>query len=243
MASVGEKAREYAVFGQGRVGANIAVWLELLGHRVLRLSREDAGDRIACAAAIREADAICVAIPDGALAKWHEDWKSEIATKRAIHFSGALTIAGITGYHPLYSFPRRVLPREVLHAIAFARAPDAPPLAAIFPGAMNPDFVVVNEKRALYHALAVLSGNFAAALWNETAMVAQAQLGLPAGAILAPYLAGVVDRFAEAPMNSLTGPVARRDRQTVEANLKALDGEPRLQAAYRAFLALSWPDF
>jgi len=68
-------------------------------------------------------------------------------------------------------------------------------------------------------------------------------VGLAPDAVLAGYLAGVVERFRESPLDSMTGPVARRDRASVEANLAALAGEPRLTALYQAFLSSAWPDF
>ena len=61
--------------------------------------------------------------------------------------------------------------------------------------------------------------------------------------MLASYLSGVVERFRESPFDSLTGPVARRDQATVEANLKALQGEPKLASLYRSFLEAAWPAF
>jgi predicted short-subunit dehydrogenase-like oxidoreductase (DUF2520 family) len=53
----------------------------------------------------------------------------------------------------------------------------------------------------------------------------------------------LVDRFREHPFDSMTGPVKRRDRATVEANLAALENEPELVSLYATFLALAWPDF
>ncbi|MBY0421626.1 MAG: DUF2520 domain-containing protein, partial [Parvularculaceae bacterium] len=103
-------------------------------------------------------------------------------------------------------------------------------------------FPVAEADRAVNHALAVVSGNFATFLWNESAKAAAGRLGLDPATLFAPYFASLVDRFVENPADSLTGPVARRDAATVEANLAALESEPRLYAAYEAFLGLAWPD-
>jgi predicted short-subunit dehydrogenase-like oxidoreductase (DUF2520 family) len=173
---------------------------------------------------------------------WCEQWRGALAGKRAIHFSGVRVIKGLPGYHPLYSFPAAPLEPAAFGRIAIAREPDAAPFAALLPGADNPEFVVRDEDRALYHALAVVSGNFAAHLWNETASAFAARLGPNAGEVMAAYFDSVVARFRESPFASLTGPVARRDAATVTANLKALSGEPRLETLYRAFLESAWPD-
>ncbi|MEE2692482.1 MAG: DUF2520 domain-containing protein [Pseudomonadota bacterium] len=234
----------YVIFGNGRVGASIGAWLRHLGHRATTVARAEAAAQAPpVLAAIAEADVVAAAIPDGAIAAWRRAFAPALDGKRAIHFSGALLVDGLYSYHPLYSFPRTPLPPEAMNRIAFARQEGAPPLREIIPGAPNPEFAVADRDRAYYHALAVLSGNFAAYLWNETAKGLAGRLGLKPEEVLAGYLEGVVARFAESPFDSLTGPVARRDRASAEANLAALAGEPRLEALYRAFLASAWPDF
>lgn len=231
------------IFGAGRVGTSLARYAAHLGNEVSIVSRGEAlSDRAAVSTRIGKADLVAAAIPDDRLADWREEWAAEIGDRRAIHFSGALTIAGLRSYHPLYSFPIEALAPATMARIAIAREEGAPHFASILRGAANPEFVVRAEDRPYYHALAVLSGNFAAHLWNETAKGVAARFGLPPEEILGTYLAGVVDRFRESPFDSLTGPVARQDAKTVAANLAALAGEPRLKALYEAFLASAWPD-
>lgn len=227
-----------AIFGPGRVGKSFCAYALSIGAQATLLSRADAAE-----GAVARADLVVVAIPDDALTSWLDHWRARLADKRAIHFSGARVIAGLPGYHPLYSFPATPLSPSEFGRIAIAREPGAAPFAAIVPGATNPEFIVKNEDRALYHALAVVSGNFAAHLWNETAAAFTAHLGPNAGAAMGAYLDSVVARFRENPSASLTGPLARRDGATVRANLDALVGEPRLLALYRAFLQSAWPDW
>lgn len=229
---------QIVIFGQGRVGRSFAAYAASLGFKTRLLARgEDA------AAHVARAGLVAAAIPDDALAGWFKTWQGALQGKRAVHFSGARVIAGLPGYHPLYSFPSAPLAPLEFGRIAIAREPGAAAFAAILPGANNPEFIVRDEDRAFYHALAVVSGNFAAHLWNETATAFAARLGPDAGAIMSAYFGSVVARFGEAPLSSLTGPVARRDAATVRANLEALAGEPRLLALYRAFLASAWPDW
>jgi len=227
------------IFGPGRVGRSLAAFAASLGHEAALLGRKDAAQ---ASAAIAGADVVAAALPDDALEAWFAEHRDRLAGKRALHFSGARVIEGLPGYHPLYSFPATPLDPRVFSTIAIARAPDAAPFSAIVPGADNPEFTVAAADRAFYHALAVVSGNFAAHLWNETAIAFEARLGPAAGAALAAYFESLVDRFRESPTASLTGPVARRDRETVAANLEALGGAPRLRALYEAFLKSAWPD-
>jgi predicted short-subunit dehydrogenase-like oxidoreductase (DUF2520 family) len=234
--------RRFLIFGPGRVGRSIKAYVRHLGHEATLLSRAEAEAEKA-RTLIKEADVVAAAIPDSALPAFSTQWAPALDGKMAIHFSGALTIDGIWSYHPLYAFPPSALPPEAMRAVAFAREEKAPPLAEIIPGAPNPEFVVKAEDRAYYHALAVLSGNFASFLWNKAAMGFSSRLKIDPETIVASYLSGLVDRFREHPFDSMTGPVKRRDRATVEANLAALENEPELVSLYATFLALAWPDF
>ena len=234
----------YVIFGTGRVGPSMAGWLAHLGHSVIVITHGEAAARSpACLSALASCDVAAAAVPDGAIAGWREMFRPELEGKLAIHFSGALLVEGLYSYHPLVSFPRTPLAPEMMDRIVFARQDGAPPFGEAFPGAPNPSFAVADADRAYYHALAVLSGNFAAYLWNETAKGLAGRLGLNPADVLAPYLEGIVARFAESPYDSLTGPVARRDRASIDANLSALTGEPRLERLYRAFLDSAWPDY
>lgn len=226
------------IFGAGRVGRSFGAYAASLGGEVTLLSRGDDG-----AAAVACADLVGAAIPDDALASWFSQWEKPLTGKRRFHFSGARVIAGLPGYHPLYSFPVAPIDPAAFACIAIAREPGAAPFSALLPGAKNPEFIVRDEDRAFYHALAVVSGNFAAHLWNETAAAFTARLGPEAGEVLGAYFGSVIARFVESPTSSLTGPVARRDAATVKANLEALAGEPRLKGLYRAFLRSAWPEW
>lgn len=232
------------IFGTGRVGASIAPYASHLGNEVSTVSHAMAAtDPSAVRALIKASNIVAAAIPDDRLRAWWDEWRTDIGKRPAIHFSGAVTIEGVRSYHPLYSFPAHPLDPAIVGKIAIAREEGAPPFASAFPGAPNPEFVVTAGDRPYYHALAVLSGNFAAHLWNEAARGFAGRFGLPPEAILSSYLSGVVDRFRENPLDSMTGPVARRDTGTVAANLEALEDEPRLKALYEAFLESAWPGY
>ena len=235
---------KYAIFGAGRVGANMTLYLESLGHKVTLITHAMArSDASACRAAIADADFIAAAVPDDGIAAWRDQWADAIGDKTVIHFSGAARIEGAYAFHPLYSFPPGAVSDDVMKTIAFACPDNGPAFNDVFPDAPNPNFQIADEDRARYHAFAVLSGNFAAYLWNETAKELAQFSGLAPETIMSGYLTSVVDRFLESPTDSLTGPVARRDVKTVEANLDALGASPKLQRLYRAFIDAAWPDY
>ncbi len=234
----------YVIFGAGRVGVNMTRYLTFLGHGVSLISHAEAKtDPDACRAKIRAADIVAAAAPDDRLADWRDQWAPDLVGKIAIHFSGAARIDGVYAFHPLYSFPPDAVAPETMKQIAFACPREGPAFGDVFPGAENPHFKISDEDRARYHALAVLSGNFAAYLWNETAKEISAFSGLPPETVMGGYLASIIDRFVESPEASLTGPVARRDAKTVAANLEALAATPKLRGLYESFLEAAWPDY
>ncbi len=234
----------YTIFGQGRVGANMASYLEHLGHDVSLISRTQAETmRRECAQLIDNAEIIAAAIPDDRLQPWHDEWRDEIRAKTAVHFSGAVSIDGMVGFHPLYSFPKSLLSVGAMEQIAFACPSGGASFGDVFPRAPNPHFEIADGDRARYHALAVLSGNLASYLWNETAKELAVYTGMPPEKIMASYLGSILEGFVENPTSSLTGPIARHDNATVDKNLASLTGDPKLKGLYEAFLAAAWPDY
>lgn len=240
----GPNEMRYVIFGSGRVGSAMAAYLTSLGEGLRLIPHAQARDEPdQCRAWIDEAEIVAAAIPDDALAAWRRYWAGAIGQKLAIHFSGAAAIENMYAYHPLYSFPKGPVAPEVMAGVPFACPANGPPFKEVFPGAGNPNFELADSDRARYHALAVLSGNLSAFLWNRTAGPFQDLSGLRAQEIMGVYLQSLIDRFLETPEDSLTGPVARRDGETVKANMAALQGEPELTAFYKAFLDAAWPDY
>lgn len=234
----------YVIFGAGRVGVNLSGYLTDLGHQVALISHDEAkSNPERCRKRVADADIVAAAIPDDAIADWRDQWIGDLGGKIAIHFSGAARVEGVAAFHPLYSFPPQKVQPAKLEKIAFACPKCGPAFADVFPGAPNPHFEIADADRARYHALAVLSGNFAAYLWNETSKELAQFTGLDPEVVMGGYLASIIDRFLESPSASLTGPVARRDANTVAANLDALSAQPNLKRLYEAFVNEAWSDY
>jgi predicted short-subunit dehydrogenase-like oxidoreductase (DUF2520 family) len=89
-------------------------------------------------------------------------------------------------------------------------------------------FEVADADRALYHAAAVIGGNYLVTL-HEVAGRLLAQVGAPPEAIV-PLMTRTIENGFE-----LTGPIARGDWSTVEAHLAVLEERaPDLVPFYRA---------
>jgi predicted short-subunit dehydrogenase-like oxidoreductase (DUF2520 family) len=96
-------------------------------------------------------------------------------------------------------------------------------------------FEVADADRTLYHAAAVIGGNFVVTLWRVATRLLE-EVGAPPEAIV-PLMARTIENGFD-----LTGPIARGDWTTVEAHLAALEErDPDLVPLYRALAEATRP--
>ncbi|MCA9572941.1 MAG: DUF2520 domain-containing protein, partial [Myxococcales bacterium] len=103
--------------------------------------------------------------------------------------------------------------------------PEALEAARWLAGRLGMRAIEVSGDRRLYHASAVIAGNFATVLLAEAARVLAAA-GVPledAPGLLAPLaLQSLRNAVLDGPAASLTGPVARGDEGTLQGHREAL---------------------
>ena len=96
-------------------------------------------------------------------------------------------------------------------------------------------FEVADADRTLYHAAAVIGGNFLVTLFRVATRLLE-QAGAPPEAIV-PLMTRTIENGFD-----LTGPIARGDWTTVEAHLAALEArDPDLVPLYRALAEATRP--
>jgi predicted short-subunit dehydrogenase-like oxidoreductase (DUF2520 family) len=212
------------VVGAGRLGTALAASLRELGIAV--------DGPTGRGEAPRDCDAIVLCVPDGEIPAA----AAAVAGAAPLigHTSGAtpLSALGATaafGLHPLQTFTEEsgglsafagagcAIAGSTAEALAFAAA-----LAQAL--GMTP-FEIDDEGRAAYHAAASVTSNFVVTLQAAAERIA-AGAGLEAEEarrLLVPLLRRTVDNLAElGPRDALTGPVARGDDATVEAQRRAV---------------------
>jgi predicted short-subunit dehydrogenase-like oxidoreductase (DUF2520 family) len=137
--------------------------------------------------------------------------------------------------HPLISFPARDTSFAGAYAAVAGNTPRAAETAEAIAWALELRPVRVAESdRALYHASASLAANaLVALLWDAERMAAS--VGLPREA-LAPLASGAVEAWkARGAAAALTGPVVRRDEETVARQHEAVAARhPELLALWTA---------
>lgn len=206
------------VVGRGRVGAAIAARLAERGRL---------GDASA-------PDLVLLCVPDAAIA---DVARAVPLGPWVAHVSGATPLEALAPHgarfsmHPLQTFTRARGADQldgawaaVTGATAEARAAGRE-LAALL--GLTP-FDLADERRAVYHAGAVIAGNYLVTLYRAASRALEAA-GAPPEALV-PLMRRTIDNgFA------LTGPIARGDWTTVDAHVQALDAAlPDLVPMYTA---------
>lgn len=208
------------ILGRGRLGRTLALVLERVGHRVDLRGRNE----------VPLGEVVLLTVPDAALA----DAARTIPSGRIVlHCSGAADLEALRphrpagSFHPLMTFPGPATAIPELRDVpaAVAGDPEAVEAAEIIAASLGMRAFRVPGDRRLYHAAAVMAGNFATVLLAEAAKVLVAA-GVPASdapGLLAPLaLHSLHNAAAFGPATALTGPVARRDEATIQRHRDAL---------------------
>lgn len=212
------------IVGAGRVGTALARALSETGVEVAGPAGR--GERPS------HCDAIVLCVPDTEIAS-----AAEVVTAAAPlvgHTSGAtpltaLAHAGVPGFglHPLQSFAHPGVGFEGAGAAVAGTTPEALAFATELAErlGMTP-FEIDDEGRAAYHAAASVASNFLVTLEAAAETIA-AGAGLEredARRLLLPIVRQTVENVGElGPEAALTGPVARGDAATVEAQRAAVE--------------------
>lgn len=168
-------------------------------------------------------------VPDRAIA---EVARALDGSAPVLHCSGATDLQPLQhlpergSLHPLMSFPGPELGLPDLAGVpaAIDGTPEALRLAEQLAFDLGLRPVRITGDRRLYHAAAVLAGNFTTVLLAQAA-AALAPLGLDeaeAVALLRPLALASVQNAAPSPARALTGPAARGDLTTLQNHQRAL---------------------
>ena len=212
------------IVGAGRVGTALA--------RALREAGVDVDGPLGRGERPSGCDAIVLCVPDAEIAS-----AAEVVTAAAPlvgHTSGATSVAALAhagvpafGLHPLQSFAHPGVRFEGAGAAVAGTTPEALAFATELAErlGMRP-FEIDDEGRAAYHAAASVASNFLVTLQAAAEQVA-AGAGLEredARELLLPLVRQTVENVgALGPEAALTGPVARGDEATVEAQRAAVE--------------------
>ncbi|MEZ0392963.1 MAG: DUF2520 domain-containing protein [Pseudobdellovibrionaceae bacterium] len=225
----------YLVIGAGRAAQNFVCYFKLLGLQFEQWNRHETTQKLKVQ--LQTATHVLLLISDRAISEFHQTHLSNYPGQ-TLHFSGALEVPGVISVHPLMTFTDRLFSLEDYKKIPFVTTSQED-FSKLLPGLPNPSFYLNPEKKAYYHALCVLSGNFTTLLWQKMNEGLR-ELGLPEG-IQIPYMEQIFKNLKDNPGAALTGPLMRKDLQTVLANDRALSQDSSREI-YRAFVHTYFPE-
>jgi predicted short-subunit dehydrogenase-like oxidoreductase (DUF2520 family) len=229
-------AGRLAILGAGRAGGSI-------GRAAAQAGLETTVGR--AEADLPRADVVLICVPDKAIGSVCDEVASALRPGTLVgHVSGATPLAALEGarargcetfsLHPLQTIPT---PQTDLSgapcAIAAATRVGLEAARELAERLGMRPFEVPEESRAAYHAAAAMASNFLIALEESaTALLESAGVG-DARDVLAPLVLRTAANWADAGADSLTGPIARGDEETVALHRAALaENAPDLLALY-----------
>lgn len=225
----GQNPIHILLIGSGRLAHHLQHWVSLSDQKIQLSTWDRHQDPQRIRTLIHSADLIWLAISDSAISSFYNQYiaGTDIPT---VHFSGAFHDARIFSCHPLMTFGSEIYSDETYRKIIFA-VTGQNQLDQLMPGFKNEFFILNPELKPLYHALCVVSGNFPQMLWNECAKISeQHQIPFSHFEQLVQFS---MKNFFQHQTAALTGPLVRKDLQTLEKNQQALP-EP-LDSIYASF--------
>ena len=229
MGQVPKKLFPYLIVGKGRLANHFKHYFSLLKIPHLNWFRnyDTPFNKL-----YNKAEKILVLINDDDIEYFINTYKKD-DKKIWIHCSGMLSTPLAESAHPLMTFADKLYDRETYEQITFVTEKEKLPFTKLFPELNNRNFAIPAEKKPLYHAWCVISGNYTTLLWKWFFEELEGKFGIkPDAAHL--YLKQIAENLT-AISAPLTGPLARNDMNVIEKHLNELEGEPFKQV-YEAFV-------
>ncbi|MEN8234736.1 MAG: DUF2520 domain-containing protein [Actinomycetota bacterium] len=254
-----------ALVGPGRAGQAVAIAARGAGHELIAVAGRDSEQAshaarrfdavsLAIGEPIPPVDLIIISVRDGAIAEVADIVApvARNAAAAAVHLSGATPVEALrsladvgirTGsFHPLQTLPEPETGARALAGAWIAVTADEPLQSMLHELAATMGcrpFDLADESRAAYHAAAAAAANFPIAALVIAERLLDAT-GVPLEAAQPLVETIVANAFARGPGPSLTGPIARGDAETVEAQKSAVrSAAPDLAVPFEAMVEVT----
>lgn len=226
----------YLLIGGGRLARHLQFYLRSQDLTIQTWTRREPVAELKLK--LGTASHVLLAIPDSEIENFVSTYLVDFRGQ-VVHFSGAMVTPLAKSAHPLMTFSERLYDLNRYKEINFI-VEEGTSLSQLLPLLPNPSFAIPAEKKALYHAHCVMSGNFSVLLWEKFFADLKDEFGIPPSAAK-PYLKQIAENLLDVADGKtpsvLTGPLARGDYETVTKNLNALDKNLDPYASvYRSFV-------
>jgi len=222
--------KNYLLIGDGRLARHLAYYFAASDMLYKRWSRRHDDSKVLIDLAC-EADHILLLISDDSIEDFIQSHPS-LMGKSLIHCSGSLNSDFSQGCHPLMTFGGDHYSKSFYPSIPFI-CDEGFDFERTFPQLTNPHYSLPKSKKARYHALAVMAGNFPQFIWKSVFASMDQHLQLP-HTVLHPLIQQSLLNSFNSSNNAPTGPFVRGDRQTIERHKQALQSTDMVDL-YNAF--------
>lgn len=227
----------YLLIGGGRLARHLQFYLRSLDLKLQTWTRREPVAELNLK--LGTVSHVLLALPDQEIEKFVSTHLSSFEGT-IVHFSGALVTPLAKSAHPLMTFSERLYELDRYKEVSFI-VEEGTKFSDLMPLVPNASFAIPAEKKSLYHAYCVMSGNFTTLLWEKFFADLKDEFGIPSSAAKA-YLKQIAENLLEVAdgkrASVLTGPLVRGDLETVHKNLSALDTKfDSYSGIYRAFLS------
>jgi len=219
---------KYLIMGSGRVARHMSYYLSLLEIPFIQWDGIEHVKTL-----LTKIDRVLVLVSDSAIEKVITE-NGLIEKSKIIQFSGALVTDRAYGAHPLMTFGNEVYDLKTYQGFPFIIENEGPDFSELMPGLPNLSYKIPRELKPLYHSLCVLSGNFTVLLWQKFFTDMKNKFGVPQESIK-PFLHQTLINLEKNYESAFTGPLSRRDLETIQRNITALASDPYADV-YRSFV-------
>jgi 2-dehydropantoate 2-reductase len=230
---MGQVPTNYALIGDGRVARHFRHFFQLKRISFGSWNRKTGTEHF-LRELVHHSQIVLLAISDRAIEPFIFENQEMLKDKKIVHFSGSLLSKHAQGFHPLMTFGPELYDLATYEKICFITEKEgANTFQQVFPELQNKSFAIPGAKKAYYHALCVMANNFTTILWQKLMGDFESKLMVPRAAAF-PFLEQTIRNIKTNTESALTGPLARKDWETVEKNIESLKGD-RFQKIYESF--------
>jgi len=213
---------KYAVIGNGRMATHLCHYFNFLNIPYLHWCRSK-HDLVRLDEVLLKATHLLILIKDNEIDSFIDKYIfPKYSHHLIIHFSGCLDSLRAHSAHPLQTFNQNsIYSFDEYQKIPFTVDSDAPRFSELLPGLKNPHYRIAKKDRAYYHAMCVLANNVSTIMWQKFYSEMKSRFHINEQDLL-PFLQRTFQNIEKSSELALTGPIIRKDMQTLQKDLDAL---------------------